>query len=222
MFNSAKDFIEYIFEAVSRDEDIATSSDQIKIAAKKTIHKTDVVIWLSKQERELKEGLFEDIKEEIFNSIPYIINKMVIDKLKIPEEINKDDLIINETLKNLPLVQYVYYRLKEDLLETESNTVEEKMLPDELNTERARKYFKRAVEAGYMTMTAQGAKWKNLKAVLGYFVERIFCPTNTEKLPEKAINNFFGIDRIGSAITALHNGKKEQKWRAEIDKLFID
>lgn len=100
-------------------------------------------------------------------------------------------------------------------------------LPSEIDTEQARKYFARAIEAKYMTPTANGYKWefggkRGGLARLGYFVERVFCPTNTEQLPEQAINKLFGVTRIGSATTQLHNAKKPQKWRAEIDKLFID
>lgn len=107
------------------------------------------------------------------------------------------------------------------------DTAEGVKMPDELNTDRARKYFARAIEAKYMTPTANGYKWefggeRGGLARLGYFVERVFCPTNTEQLPEQVINKLFGVTRIGSATTQLHNAKKPQKWRAEIDKLFID
>ena len=100
-------------------------------------------------------------------------------------------------------------------------------LPEELNTDRARKYFARAIEAKYMTPTANGYKWefggkRGVLASLGYFVEEVYCPTNTEQLPEQAINRLFGVVRIASAITQLHQAKKPQKWRAKIDALFND
>lgn len=101
-------------------------------------------------------------------------------------------------------------------------------LPSELDTDRARVYFTRAVEVGYMQPTRTGYKWtfggaRGALARLGYFIERVFCPTNTEELPEQAINRLFGVNRIGSAITQLYNAKKPQKWRAEIDsKIFFD
>lgn len=107
------------------------------------------------------------------------------------------------------------------------DTAEGVKMPEELNTDRVRKYFARAVECGYMKPIANGYKWefggkRGGLARLGYFVERVFCPTNTEQLPEQVINKLFGVTRIGSATTQLHNAKKPQKWRAEIDKLFID
>lgn len=101
-------------------------------------------------------------------------------------------------------------------------------LPSELDTERARVYFTRAVEVGYMQPTQTGYKWvfggeRGALVRLGYFVERVFCPTNTEELPEQAINRLFGVNRIGSAITQRHNAKKPQKWQVEIDnKIFFD
>jgi len=101
-------------------------------------------------------------------------------------------------------------------------------LPSELDTDRARVYFTRAVEVGYMQPTQTGYKWvfggaRGALVRLGYFVERVFCPTNTEALPEQAINRLFGVNRIGSAVTQLHNAKTPQKWRAEIDnKIFFD
>jgi hypothetical protein len=109
-----------------------------------------------------------------------------------------------------------------------AGNITEASLPSELDTERARKYFARAVEVGYMTPTGTGYKWKfggerGCLARLGYFVERVYCPTNTEQLPEQSINKLFVVNRIASAITQLHNAKKPQKWRAEIDdKIFFD
>lgn len=109
----------------------------------------------------------------------------------------------------------------------DTSTPEAVDLPSELNTERARKYFARAVEREWMATTSTGYKWmfggaRGCLARLGYFVMRVFCPTNTEQIPEQAINRLFGVNRIGGAITQLHQAKKPQKWRAEIDSLFDD
>lgn len=101
-------------------------------------------------------------------------------------------------------------------------------LPSELDTDRARKYFTRAIEAGWMSRTASGYNWtfggsRGAKARLGYFVVKIYCPTNTEQIPESAINKLFGVSRIASAITQAFNANKPQKWRTEIDnKIFFD
>lgn len=100
-------------------------------------------------------------------------------------------------------------------------------LPQELDTDRARKYIAKAIEVGYIKPTDNGYEWifggkRGGLARLGYFIEKVYCPTNTEQLPEKAINNLFGVTRIGSAISQLHNAKKPQPWQADIDKLFDD
>lgn len=97
-------------------------------------------------------------------------------------------------------------------------------LPEELNTDRARKYFAKAIECEFMVPTATGYKWvfggNRGKVRLGYFVVRVFCPDNTEQLHEQAIDRLFGVNRIGSAITQFHTAKKPQKWIAVIDRLF--
>lgn len=101
-------------------------------------------------------------------------------------------------------------------------------LPGELDTERARKYFGIAIEKGWILPTSTDRfKWlmggeRGGKARLGYFVVKVFCPTNTETLPEQAINDLFGVRRIGSAITQVFNPKKPQRWRWEIDSIFED
>lgn len=104
---------------------------------------------------------------------------------------------------------------------------EEWRLPSELDTERARKYFPRAINAGWMKPDSgtRGFKWefggpRGGKARLGYFVWKVYCPTNKEKMPENAINKLFGVNRIGSSITQLFDAQKPQKWKGEIDSLF--
>jgi hypothetical protein len=103
-------------------------------------------------------------------------------------------------------------------------TTSEFKLPSGLNTERARKYFAKAIEAQYITTTDNGLKWvfgdERGKVILGYFIQKVFCPNNTGTIPETAVNKLFGVTRIGSAITQIASAKKPQKWRTEIDKLF--
>lgn len=101
-------------------------------------------------------------------------------------------------------------------------------LPDELNTDRAQKYFARAVERGYMTRTTTGYKWsfggrRGSLVRLGYFLVKVLCPTNTEQIPQQAVNKLFGVNRIDSAIAQMQNAKKPQKWKAVIDsEIFFD
>lgn len=96
------------------------------------------------------------------------------------------------------------------------------------DTPRARKYIARAVECSYAKLKPTGFEWRDsgkrgALVQLGYFVEMVYCPTNTEEVPEQAINKLFGVNRISSAIAQAHNAKKPQKWRAEIEtKIFYD
>lgn len=93
-------------------------------------------------------------------------------------------------------------------------------IPDGIDTNRARKYFSIAIEREFIEPTSNGYSCLKSKAQLGYFLERVFCPNNTEVLPEKLLNKLFGVDRIGSAITQNHNTKKPPKWKNEIDSIF--
>lgn len=98
-------------------------------------------------------------------------------------------------------------------------------LPSELDTERARMYFAKAIKVGYMQKSDGGYKWlfgndRGRKVSLGYFIQKVYCPNNTEEIPEKAVNQLFGVDRIGSAISQIQSAKKLQKWRKTIDNLF--
>lgn len=98
-------------------------------------------------------------------------------------------------------------------------------LPKELNTERARKYFVKAINVGYMRKEGNGYKWlfgndRGRRASLGYFILKVYAPNNTGYIPEKAVNQLFGVNRIGSAISQIQSAKKPQKWREEIDNLF--
>lgn len=106
-------------------------------------------------------------------------------------------------------------------------------LPDELNTDRAQKYFARAVECGYMTRTATGYKWRygdnRGKARLAYFIERVYCPTRTDKIQARQcrlLENLFGVERLDRALQQNADTGTSQvvkDWRADIDNtIFFD
>lgn len=102
----------------------------------------------------------------------------------------------------------------------------EQYLPSELDTTRAREYFGKAQEAGFIAKTDTGFKWtmtagRGALAQLAYFCGRVYCPSNVERLPETALNRLFGVSRIGSALTQVNNASP-QKWRQRIDSMFED
>lgn len=116
---------------------------------------------------------------------------------------------------------------------TGAATTEGWRLPTELDTDRARKYFARAVNVGYMSSTPKGYKWtfgdKRGKARLAYFVERVYCPTCTDTIQAnqcRLLERLFDVERLDRALQQNADTGKSQavkKWRAEIDsKIFYD
>ncbi len=99
------------------------------------------------------------------------------------------------------------------------------VLPDELNTQTALKYFAKAVEEGFMEQRGDHYKWvynNGSKVSLGRFLEKVYCPNNTEHLPLTALEKLFGIKRLDRAVDAFHATKQQQKWLPPIDGLFDD
>lgn len=95
-------------------------------------------------------------------------------------------------------------------------------LPQELDTAEARRYFARAVEAGYMVTTGAQVKWVKAQAMLGYLCLKVF----EQPRPITAIEQYFGVKNLAASITqASYEPKRSdvKKWRAEIDKkIFFD
>lgn len=98
-------------------------------------------------------------------------------------------------------------------------TVELQELPTEIDTEQARKYFARAVEAGLMS---EQYLWRGTKAQLGYFCSKVF----EQPRPITALEHFFGVKNLAASITqASYEPKRADvnKWRAKLDRtIFFD
>ena len=88
--------------------------------------------------------------------------------------------------------------------------------------ERAKVYFKKAMQKEWMKATGTGLKWNKSKVELAYFCGRVFCPKNTEKFPGTALDKLFGVNRLQSALTQIQDAKKPQKWKPIIDSIFED
>ena len=98
-------------------------------------------------------------------------------------------------------------------------------IPQELNTDRAKEIFAKAVEAGYMEKTATGYKWlynSGSKASLAYFIMQVFSPDNTKQIPFKALGQLFDVTRLDRALDQATTAKKPQQWRGAIDNLLKD
>lgn len=109
---------------------------------------------------------------------------------------------------------------------TKANTAGNDNLPDGLNTDKAKKYFARAIEAGYMTRDKNGYKWEyggNKGQIrLGYFCYKVF----DQPRPINCLEALFGVKKLSSSITNASykpNTAGANRWRKEIDnKIFYD
>ena len=88
--------------------------------------------------------------------------------------------------------------------------------------ERAKVYFKKAMQNEWMKATGTGLKWNKSKVELAYFCGRVFCPKNTEKFPGTALDKLFGVNRLQSALTQSFSAASPQKWKPIIDSIFED
>lgn len=95
--------------------------------------------------------------------------------------------------------------------------------PQEPSTDRAKKAFAAAVEAGFMEKTGTGYKWKynrGNKRSLAYFLVKTYNPDKKSDTPFIALGKLFGVSRLDSHAYQVDEVKKEQKWRAKIDELL--
>lgn len=104
-------------------------------------------------------------------------------------------------------------------------------LPLEVDTERARNYFTKAIELGWITITPEGYKWHDIdgrnghgeKGRLAYFLEKIYCPKMVETFPDEKLSSLFGKSRLGEMCRKVMNYKNgKPKRHQEIDRLFED
>ena len=120
----------------------------------------------------------------------------------------------------------------DSFLDEESEDCEGRLpLPKVLNTDRAQTYFRNAIDKGYMKLENGQFSWigiggKGTNSQLAYFCGRVFeyrhsttCNIGTE-FPEEELNALFGVKRLYSLLTQVHNAQKTQKWRRSIDEMF--
>lgn len=106
-------------------------------------------------------------------------------------------------------------------------------LPEELDTERAQKYFPMAIAKGWMSFeqgryTWHGVTKKGAATQLAYFCGKVYecrysdtADGNTGKqLPEQALQDLFNVKRLHTLLSQAYNATRPQRWRDAIDALF--
>lgn len=92
-------------------------------------------------------------------------------------------------------------------------------------TERAKKYFDKAIEINYMVQTTDGYKWKwgepKGKVRLAYFLRKIYNYDGCGKIPFKGLERLFNVSGLNTSLYQL-DGALPPKWIEEIDKIFND
>ena len=116
---------------------------------------------------------------------------------------------------------------KDEASEPQQVPQKRKGAPKNVLTERAKKYFQRAIEAGYMEETATGYKWghdmRGDKIKLGYFLKTVYNPKESSQIPYGALGTLFRESRLDSTISKIADWKNTPKWVEEINNtLFYD
>lgn len=123
--------------------------------------------------------------------------------------------------RNMPFDD-VLYRLEKavSFVDEEINGTKEQIQvePNQKLNERAIKCFERAINEGWAEKTCYGYKWKIEKIKLAYIVQEIYNPDGSGRIPYKALEAIFGINRLDASVTQLITAKKPQKWIVEVNK----
>lgn len=104
-------------------------------------------------------------------------------------------------------------------------------LPKAVDTNRAQKYFRIAIEKGYMKCEDGRFSWIGLgnnaqKSQLAYFLGLVFGYRHSvsgnigTEFPAEELNTLFGENKLYNLLVQVHQAQKEQKWRALIDDMF--
>lgn len=113
----------------------------------------------------------------------------------------------------------------DDIKNRLSSEWQAKLKPQQ-ETEREKKYFAKAIEAGLMEKKDDKIyKWlhnNGMKASLAYFLKRVFNPKGTTRIPYKRLEVLFAVTRLDTALDQVLTAKKTQKWIKEIDTIFDD
>ena len=156
----------------------------------------------------------------------------------IPQEIYEERL--KELYKPLPLefylppslpdsFQWALDRLKESLAQPDTSTPVSDPNSEELSLPPGpgeRKYFKRAMERGYIKTTSTGLEWVAIggrggNAQLGYFLSKIY----PQPRPINELERLFNVKKLSTNLTNAGLEIKRAdvvRWRTEINNIFND
>ncbi len=162
----------------------------------------------------------------------------IIDTNILMKYYNQDDLsTIKTSLENIDacirlaniFIKQSIEQVARDYLSIDTepeDSTEGLRLPVELDTTEARKYFKRAMERGYINTTSTGLEWVAIggrggKAQLGYFLSKIY----PHPRPINALEKFFDVKKLSADLTNAELDYKRAdvvRWRTDIYNLFLD
>lgn len=179
-----------------------------------------------------------DFIKELENGVSYNYATAVIDELTQEDRGKIHDMCVLKAAvsRDFPPIRYDLSRLAEYIKQNytfndERTTI--KTIPltaqQDIMTDRAKKYFEKAIGAGYMEKAGSGYKWtfpisRGAKAALCYFIMKVYSPNprSTKTIHYKALEQLFSVKRLDSATGAMWNAKNPQEWRGDIDSLFND
>lgn len=103
-------------------------------------------------------------------------------------------------------------------------------LPIELDTERARKYFAKALDDGFMKKTDKGYEWiygENKGQIrLGYFCSKVYPKEDYIQRPINVLEELFGVNKLSASISRAETMEPKRadvrKWLQEMDVFFAD
>ena len=108
----------------------------------------------------------------------------------------------------------------------------ETLLQGRLRGDETAEYYIKAIDAGFIKMTAIGLEWMQIGKTggdtqLAYFCGKVYGyeynginGNEGDQVPYEDLEKLFGVKRMDRALNRAHNVTKPQYWRIKIDKLF--
>ena len=104
-------------------------------------------------------------------------------------------------------------------------------LSGSLDINRAKTYFQKAIEKGWMSLEGNKLIWLGIgtrahDSQLAYFCGKVFDYRHSvngnagTEFPKNELEKLFGVKNLYSLLRQVHEAKGKQKWRACIDELF--